>query len=134
MNTYKWSDELISITGIDGDKLPELRKSTDVIGGVTKEAAELTGLVEGTPVVCGGGAKGKVWRQIMADMFNVKILKPNYLEEATSMGAAVTGGVGSGVFRDFDVIDKFINIEEIEEPIEKNSRKYRESCESGCEL
>jgi len=75
-------------------------------------------------VVIGGGAKGKVWRQIMADIYGVKILKPNLLEEATSMGAAVTGGVGAGVFKNFDVINKFIKIEDEQYPIDENSQKY----------
>lgn len=300
LNTYRWSEELICITGIEGDKLPELRKSTDVIGGVSEQAAVLSGLAVGTPVVCGGGdgvcatvgagcikegsaysivgssswismtsekpiyddrmrtfnwahivpgyvapcgtmqaagvsyswlknqictsetreaeekgispyeiinreiekspsgangllflpyllgersprwnpnargafigltiehkredilrsvlegvtlnlnvildvfkqhtdikqlivigggAKGKVWRQIMADVYNLRILKPNYLEEATSMGAAVTGGVGVGVFKDFEVINKFIEIDAVQDPIEENSKKYRQ--------
>ena len=42
--------------------------------------------------VIGGGAKGRVWRQMMADIYGVRIEKPTYLEEATSMGAAITGG------------------------------------------
>jgi xylulokinase len=300
LNTYKWSDELISITGIDGDKLPQLKKSTDVIGGVTAEAAAATGLAIGTPVVCGGGdglcaavgagcvkegatysivgssswislttekpiydpqmrtfnwahivpgyvtpcgtmqtagvayswlknqictsesreaeekginpyeiinreiekspagangilflpyllgersprwnpnargafigltvehkredilrsvlegitlnlniilnvfkqhadikemtvigggAKGKVWRQIMADVYNVNIKTPNYLEEATSMGAAVAGGVGVGIFKDFEVINNFIRIDDIQVPIKINHAKYNQ--------
>ncbi len=48
--------------------------------------------------VIGGGAKGAVWRRIMADVYQAEILKPDYLEEATSMGAAIIGGVGCGVF------------------------------------
>lgn len=298
LNTYKWSEELIGMAGIDGDKLPELKYSTDVIGGVSDEAAMETGLAVGTPVVCGGGdgvcasvgagsvkeglaysilgssswislttekpiyddqmrtfnfahiipgyvapcgtmqaagvsyswlknqictsevqeaeklgispyelinreiekspagangliflpyllgersprwnpnargsfigltvahkredmlrsvlegvafnlnvildifrqhcaihelavigggAKGRVWRQIMADVFNARILKPNHLEEATSMGAAVTGGVGAGIFKDFEVIGKFIQIDEVQEPIEANQTRY----------
>jgi xylulokinase len=74
--------------------------------------------------VIGGGAKGEVWRQILADVWNVKILKPNYLEEATSMGAAIIGGVGVGVFKGFDVIDRFITIESVQEPIASNTEKY----------
>jgi xylulokinase len=62
--------------------------------------------------VIGGGAKGEVWRGIMADVYQADILKPNYLEEATSMGAAIIGGVGCGVFKDFDVAGKFITIED----------------------
>ena len=60
--------------------------------------------------VIGGGAKGDVWRRIMADVYQAEILKPNYLEEATSMGAAIIAGVGGGVFKDFDVASKFISI------------------------
>lgn len=61
-------------------------------------------------LVIGGGAKGNVWCQMMADIYNVKIRVPVLLEEATSMGAAVTGGVGVGLFRNFDVIDDMIEI------------------------
>ena len=60
--------------------------------------------------VIGGGAKGDVWRKIMADVYQAEILRPNYLEEATSMGAAIIGGVGCGVFKDFEVTDRFIQI------------------------
>jgi xylulokinase len=76
-------------------------------------------------VAIGGGAKSSVWRQIMADIYNIRVLKPNYMEEATSMGAAVTGGVGVGVFKDFEVINNFIRIEDIQNPIEKNNERYR---------
>jgi xylulokinase len=69
---------------------------------------------ESTPIseltVIGGGAKGDVWRKILADVYQAEILRPNYLEEATSMGAAIIGGVGCGVFKDFDVAHRFIKI------------------------
>jgi xylulokinase len=69
---------------------------------------------ERTPIsqitVIGGGAKGDVWRKIMSDVYQAEILRPNYLEEATSMGAAIIGGVGCGAFKNFDVADRFITI------------------------
>lgn len=74
--------------------------------------------------VIGGGAKGRIWRQIMADIYKVSIEKPDYLEEATSMGAAVTGGVGVGEFKDFDVIDRFVKIESVQKPDENSSSQY----------
>lgn len=49
-----WSSQLCEKIGIDRTKLPPLRKSTDVIGGlITKELIDL-GIREGTPVVIGG--------------------------------------------------------------------------------
>ncbi len=46
---------LLSYIGISEDKFPPLRVSTEIVGEVTKEAALVTGLAEGTPVVIGGG-------------------------------------------------------------------------------
>ena len=66
--------------------------------------------------VIGGGAKGAVWRQMLADVYGCEIRKLNYLEEATSMGAAVVGGVAAGVFDSFDVIDRFVRVEDIAHP------------------
>ena len=75
----------------------------------------------------GGGAKGAVWRRIMADVYQADILKPNYLEEATSMGAAIIGGVGSGVFQSFDVADRFIQITDRTSPDPAVAALYSEA-------
>ena len=75
--------------------------------------------------VIGGGAKGAAWRQMMADMYDCRIEKLNYLEEATSMGAAVIGGVAAGVYPDFDVIHRFIHTDEVVEPNPANQAVYR---------
>ncbi|MCC8180860.1 MAG: xylulokinase, partial [Planctomycetes bacterium] len=61
-------------------------------------------------LVIGGGAKGDLWRQIMSDIYDVELLRPNYLEEATSIGAAILAGIGAGVYADFSVVDRFITI------------------------
>jgi hypothetical protein len=67
-------------------------------------------------MVVGGGAKGRVWRQIMADVYNTKIVVPTVLEEAGSMGAAVIGGVGAGIYKDFDAIENFLEIADVQMP------------------
>lgn len=77
-------------------------------------------------IVIGGGAKGRIWRQIMADIYGIKVLKLNYLEEATSMGAAVTGGVGAGLYKDFSVIDQYIQVVEEQAPDAVNHLKYQQ--------
>jgi xylulokinase len=55
IDTFQWSKELISASGLSLDKLPDLVPSARQVGCVSREAAELTGLVEGTPLVTGGG-------------------------------------------------------------------------------
>ena len=51
--TMDWSKELCDILEIDTEMLPRLVKPTDIVGSITKEAAQITGLSEGTPVLCG---------------------------------------------------------------------------------
>ena len=75
-------------------------------------------------IVIGGGAKGRVWRQIMADIYDTDILMPTHLEEATSMGAAVIGGVGVGEFKDFSVIDRFLSIKQRTNPVPEHRDVY----------
>jgi xylulokinase len=75
--------------------------------------------------VIGGGAKGAAWRRIMADVYQAEILKPDYLEEATSMGAAIIGGVGCGVFKSFEVADRFIQVTERTRPDPAPAAAYR---------
>ena len=75
--------------------------------------------------VIGGGALSNVWTQIMADANNTEIRIPNYLEEATSMGAAILGGIGVGVYPDFEVIDRFIKINKVLHPAHENVEKYK---------
>jgi xylulokinase len=66
--------------------------------------------------VIGGGARGRAWRQIMADIYGLPILRPALLEEATSMGAALAGGIGVGLFPDFSVAEKLTPIVDTIQP------------------
>lgn len=66
--------------------------------------------------VIGGGAKGKLWNQIMADIYGVPVQRLAVLEEATSMGAAVAGGVGVGLYKDFSIVEKMNPIVSTVEP------------------
>lgn len=55
MNTRYWSYELMDDMGIPRTMMPEkIVESKDVVGGLTKQAAEALGLPEGTPVCAGG--------------------------------------------------------------------------------
>ncbi len=48
-----WSYDLISKAGIRTDIFPAIIKSTDLAGYITGEGSDITGLPEGTPVICG---------------------------------------------------------------------------------
>ena len=49
----------------------------------------------------GGGAKSALWGQMAADMFGVPVRIHRTPHEATSLGAALTAGVGIGWYKDF---------------------------------
>jgi xylulokinase len=51
----RWSDEVLSKSGIDKQLLPALYESPQVCGKISAEGAEATGLNVGTPVVAGAG-------------------------------------------------------------------------------
>jgi xylulokinase len=52
---FEYSDKLCDVFGIDKDKLAPLKRCGDVIGEVTPEVSEKTGLAVGTPLIMGSG-------------------------------------------------------------------------------
>ena len=75
-------------------------------------------------IVVGGGVNSRTWQQILADVYQKKIRVPKLLDEATSMGAAITGGVGVGLFSDFSATDRFVSIARDCLPNAANAPKY----------
>jgi xylulokinase len=71
-----------------------------ILEAFTKQGARLDAMR-----VIGGGARGRVWNQIMADLYGLPIRRLAILEEATSMGAALAGGVGVGLYPDFSMAE-----------------------------
>ncbi|MCX7681368.1 MAG: xylulokinase [Anaerolineae bacterium] len=72
----------------------------------------------------GGGARNALWRQMLADAYELPILMPALLTEATSLGAAIAGGVGVGLFPDFGVVHRLVQVEEGERPAPERCREY----------
>lgn len=64
----------------------------------------------------GGGAQSRLWNQIMADIFGLPVQRLAILEEATSMGAAVVGGVGVGLYPDFAIAQQMNEIASTVQP------------------
>lgn len=53
--TRRWSEELTAAWGIDAEKLPNIRRSHEIVGSVNSVAGRETGLRSGTPIVAGAG-------------------------------------------------------------------------------
>lgn len=51
----KYAEGIMSFLELDRSKFPEIYKSTDIVGKLTKDSAKLLGLPDGIPVIAGGG-------------------------------------------------------------------------------
>lgn len=51
----KWSGELLDAFEVDSSKMARICSPFEIVGGVNREFAALSGLAEGTPVAAGGG-------------------------------------------------------------------------------
>ena len=72
----------------------------------------------------GGGAQGGVWLRILADSFGIPLALPRYREEATSLGAAVAGGVGIGLYADYSAAPRMNPVQERIQPDPANAAAY----------
>ena len=75
-------------------------------------------------LLVGGGSKNPLWRQIYADVYNIKVLKSNIDQQAAAFGAAACAAVGTGIWKDFDLIDSLHTVEETVVPIRENVDVY----------
>jgi len=75
-------------------------------------------------IMIGGGAKGRTWLQILADIWQKPLAVPAYIEEATSMGAAICGGVGIGLYKNFQECAGFNHIVDEIQPNSANKPVY----------
>ncbi|MFA7184829.1 MAG: FGGY-family carbohydrate kinase, partial [Victivallales bacterium] len=71
----------------------------------------------GNPVcklhVSGGGSESAVWRQIIADILEIPVVKPQ-IRECGALGAAIIAGVGTKCYKSFDeAISQLVKIESI---------------------
>ncbi len=112
-----------------GDMMRAVMEGVALNLGVILTRIKACGCPVDNIVAVGGGAKNDLWRRIFADVYNVRIQKPDNVDEATSMGAAVTGGVGVGLYQSFDVANKFFAIEDETMPIAKNNEEYNKLAE-----
>ena len=73
----------------------------------------------------GGAVRSDLLCRIMASIFELDVLRPVMLEEATSFGAAMAGAVAVGIFKDFKEAKKINIINDRITPNKKDADKYR---------
>lgn len=72
----------------------------------------------------GGGGKSPLWRQILADVLAVPIVRLN-IDEGPAYGAALLAGVGAGVWRDVaEAADATVKPVETAEPDSRRTHLY----------
>ena len=75
-------------------------------------------------VVVGGGSRSKLWRQIYADVFGMRIIKTNIDQQAAALGAAALAAVGAGYWKDYEIIDRIHQVEDVTNPDLANVQEY----------
>ena len=76
-------------------------------------------------VIVGGLGKGDITRQIFADIMNVEIKAPKYMEEAATIGGAILAGIAMGIYEDEEsALEKYLEIAAVTKPIPENVEKY----------
>ena len=74
----------------------------------------------------GGGAKSRIWQQILADILGEEINLLN-IEEGPAFGAALIAGVGVGVYKSFaEAVNGIIKVKETIIPRIKNTERYNQ--------
>ncbi len=96
-----------------------------ILDSLQAQQAGITAILAGVRLI-GGGARSPLWRQILADVFGVPILLPALVTEATSLGAAIAGGVGVGLYPDFGIAQRLVRAAESERPDPTAQARYAE--------
>ncbi|MBV7274710.1 xylulokinase [Clostridiaceae bacterium UIB06] len=93
-----------------------LRDSLEILKDLKIEVKEVR--------VSGGGSKSRLWRQILADIFDLEVNVINS-KEGPAYGAAILAAVGCGLYGSVDEACRvLINITDKVEPIKENVEKY----------
>lgn len=92
----------------------------------------------GTPVTrvdaIGGGAASPVWLQILADVWGCEVRQRTIVDEANSLGAAVTTGVAIGTVPDLSAARRLSEINAVFRPDTTRHRAYQEHHQEFVEI
>ena len=88
------------------------------------EVAKSQGINISRTKMCGGGAKSVLWRNIIANVFNMEVDIP-VSEEGPAMGGAMLAAVGCGVFGSVkEAADAIVKVKETIKPNPQVSARY----------
>ncbi len=90
------------------------------------EVAKSLGISIERTKICGGGAKSPLWRQMIADILNIKVDIPKS-EEGPAMGGAMLAAVACGEYGSVEeAAARIVEIVDTVEPIPENAARYEE--------
>lgn len=92
------------------------------------------GIEFGEIYATGGGGTSPLWRQMIADIFDLPVVTIQN-REGPSLGAAILAGVGTGLFTSIpEACNKIIKLNPPQEPIKKNTKKYAPYYKLFCDV
>lgn len=77
-----WSESAMQILGLEKEKFPDIYEASTVIGEIKPEISKLTGLRQGTKVVCGGG-------DMLCALYGAGMVKNGFGFDVTGTGSIV---------------------------------------------
>jgi len=99
---------------------------------IRRSAERISGHQINRMISVGGGTKNKYWLQIKSDITNCHLTIPE-INEATLLGAAITAGIGTGVYKnEEDAVSaiQFVHSKEIV-PNQEYHQEYKSLYETG---
>lgn len=89
------------------------------------ETAEEVQAIVKELISVGGSSNSRIWTQLKADITGKPIHVP-FSDHATTLGAALLAGMGTGVYRSFDeAVERTVHIQRTHYPDTKNQERYQ---------
>lgn len=84
-------------------------------------------------ILSGGGAKSALWKQIVADIFDLPVKILAGAAEGGAYGGAIVAGVGEGIWKSLGDVDVY-EVKEVIHPIPGNVQQYKKWMEIYAKL
>ncbi|HAP3213426.1 TPA: autoinducer-2 kinase, partial [Escherichia coli] len=92
-----------------------------------QQIADFSNIHPSSLVFAGGGSKGKLWSQILADVSGLPVNIP-VVKEATALGCAIAAGVGAGIFSSMaETGERLVRWERTHTPDPEKHELYQDS-------